>query len=251
MINGQDVLTIKDYLERKGIINITNEVTKMDERKQGRRFSFAEHIRGMVYALLSAQTKWENIERNISNIDSLFDNFSPKFIKSHDYMYFYDGLGRWGARGRLTKGQLKELHYNISVMENIILEYGSMDRFVEAHPIHELIDKLSNPKSEYKIKMMGEALVCEYLRNVGVDCFKPDVHLKRMLGKERLCVINKIEPDFADLYFAMTKLKEETGLWMAQIDYILWAYCASGFGEVCSATPNCKCCVVRDNCVYK
>ena len=45
MINGQDVLTIKDYLERKGIINITNEVTKMDERKQGRRFSFAEHIR--------------------------------------------------------------------------------------------------------------------------------------------------------------------------------------------------------------
>lgn len=187
---------------------------------------------------------------NISNIDALFDNFSPKFIKAHDYMYFYDGLGRWGARGRLTKGQLKELHYNISVMENIILEYGSMDRFVEAYPIHELIDKLSNPKSEYKIKMMGEALACEYLRNVGVDCFKPDVHLKKMLGKERLCVINKMEPDFSDLYFAMTKLKEETGLWMAQIDYILWAYCASGFGEVCTASPNCKGCVVKDYCGY-
>ena len=123
-----------------------------------------------------------------------------------------------------------------------------MDAFVTAFPIHEVIDKLANPKSKYKIKKMGEALACEYLRNVGVDCFKPDVHLKRILGNERLCMIDKVDPSFSELYSAMDVLKKETGLWMAQIDYIIWAFCADGFGEICTANPKCSKCVLRSNC---
>jgi hypothetical protein len=33
---------------------------------------------------------------------------------------------------------------------------------------------------------MCVALLCEYLKNVGIDVVKPDVHIKRILGCERL-----------------------------------------------------------------
>ena len=245
-----ELLAIKNYLKVNNIVDIDGNVTKVHMRENGKFFSFAEHIRGMVYSMLSAQTVWTNIERNMANIDALFNNFDPEFILSHDYTYFYDGLGRFGARGRLTNGQLKELHHNIGIMQSIIKQYGSMDAFVDSRPVYEIIDKLANPASRYKLKMMGEPLVCEYLRNVGVDCFKPDVHLKRLLGRDRLRACASSDPSFSDLYSIMIKLKKETGLKMAQIDYLLWAFCATGLGEVCTANPNCNVCPVRSKCHF-
>ena len=191
-----ELLAIKNYLKVNNIVDIDGEVTKVHMRENGKSFSFAEHIRGMVYSMLSAQTVWANIERHMENIDALFNNFEPEFILAHDYTYFYDGLGRFGARGRLTNGQLKELHHNIGIMQSIIKQYGSMDAFVDSRPVYEIIDKLANPASRYKLKMMGEPLVCEYLRNVGVDCFKPDVHLKRLLGRDRLKACASADPSF-------------------------------------------------------
>lgn len=53
------VLSVKKYLEDTGIIDIDNEVSKMDLRAQGKEFSLSEHIEGMVYSLLSAQTVYQ------------------------------------------------------------------------------------------------------------------------------------------------------------------------------------------------
>ena len=41
-------------------------------------------------------------------------------------------------------------------------------------------------EGKYKLKYVGKALAWEYLRNVGVDGAKPDTHLKRILGSNRL-----------------------------------------------------------------
>lgn len=244
----EQFITIKEYLESKNIINISNEETKMDIRKNGHEYTMEEHVAGMLYSLLSAQTVWKNIERNMTNINQLFFNFDIEKIKHTDYTYFYNGLGQWGARGRLTKAQLRVFHYNISVMEKIVEEYGSMDIFVESAPLYEVIAMLSNPKSKYKFKMMGEALVCEYLRNVGIDCFKLDTHLVELLGKNRIGLKSGLVPSFQAVYEEIHNLSIETGLWMAQIDYTLWAFGATGFGEVCSAKPRCSICPIREGC---
>jgi endonuclease III len=244
------VLSVKKYLEDTGIIDIDNEVSKMDLRAQGKEFSLSEHIEGMVYSLLSAQTVWANIEHNMFGIRKLFCNFNAEEIKQHDFSYFVDGLAKLRCRSRLTNNQMKALHGNIATMEHIVNEYGSMDKFVTSRPQQEIVKLLSKAGSKYKLRQMGEALVWEYLRNVGVDGAKPDVHMKRILGCDRLGVSKFEEATNEEVIKAMKELSVETGLWMAQLDYIFWCYCATDKGEICTVNPNCSRCVIRRYCKH-
>ena len=96
---------------------------------------------------------------------------------------------------------------------------------------------------------MDVALVCEYLRNVGFDLPKPDRHLRRILGKECLCFSEK---DMVPPYEAIdivTKIASALSKPVAEVDYILWAYCAKEYGEVCTKRQNCNTkCVVQNFC---
>ena len=247
-MDKQVVMNIKKYLEDKGIISIDREESKMDLRAKGKEFTLSEHIEGMVYSLLSAQTVWANIERNMPGINRLFSGFDAEEIKKHNYQYYVDGLARLRCRSRLTNNQMKALHANISTMERIVKEFGSMDKFVTSRPQYEIVRLLSDAGSKYKLKQMGEALIWEYLRNVGVDGAKPDVHMKRILGRDRLGVSAHEEAANEEVIAAMAELSKETGLWMAQLDYIFWCYCATGKGEICTAEPKCSRCVIRQYC---
>ncbi len=250
MLNKKMVFKIKDYLKDNGIADIDDEKSKMQLRKEGKEFTFAEHIQGMIYSLLSAQTVWANIERNLVGIDKLFFNYDAEEIKKHDYAYFVSGLMRLGCGSRLTNAQMKALHQNIETFEHIIKDYGSMDAFVTSRPQKEIVKLLSSSGSKYKIKQFGPALTWEYLRNVGVDGAKPDVHMKRILGSERLGVSSAKDASDDEVLDAVKKLSDETGLWMAEIDYLFWAYCATDKGEICTANPRCRECVIRNECKY-
>ncbi len=247
-MNKNTVLKVKNYLEGKGIIVLADESNKMSQRANGKKFSTEEHLQGMIYSFLSAQTVWANIERNMKSIDNLFFHYDAEEILKHDYSYFVNGLARLHCRSRLTNNQMKVLHENINTVQRIISEYGSMDAFVTSAPQTEIVAKLSDSHSKYKIKQMGEALAWEYLRNVGVDGAKPDVHMKRLLGAERLGYSKNVEASNEEVLSAMKELSDASGFWMADIDYMFWAYCATDKGEICTANPACSKCVIRDEC---
>ncbi|WP_155832597.1 hypothetical protein [Butyrivibrio sp. AE3006] len=247
-MDKQIVYNIKEYLKNKGIADIDNEQSKMQLRAEGKVFSTEEHLQGMTYSLLSAQTVWANIERNFAGIDRLFFYYDKDEIKKHDYTYFVMGLKRLGCGSRLTNAQMKALHENIATVEKIISEYGSMDAFVTSRPQRDVVKLMSSNGSKYKIKQFGPALTWEYLRNVGIDGAKPDVHMKRILGSERLGVSTKIEATDDEVLDAVEKLSKETGLWMAEIDYLFWLYCATDKGEICTSSPRCEKCVIREYC---
>lgn len=242
------VLKVKEYLKKNGIADIDGETSKMDMRKNGKKFTLEEHIQGMIYSLLSAQTVWANIEKNMPRIDELFFQYNPSAILEKEYTYYVDGLAKIHCRSRLTNNQMKVLHDNIRNMQKIEKEYGSMDNFVTSKPQIQIVHMLADAGSKYKMKQMGEALVWEYLRNVGVDGAKPDVHMKRLLGADRLGESKYTEATNEEVIETMQKLSDETGLWMAQLDYLFWCYCATGKGEICTANPSCERCVIRSDC---
>ena len=242
------VCRIKDYLKEKGIADIDGETTKMDLRAGGKVFSTEEHLQGMIYSFLSAQTVWANIERNFASIDRLFFYYDKEQIKQKEYTYFVTGLKQLGCGSRLTNGQMKVLHENIETVERIIDEFGSMDAFITSRPQRVVVELLSQGGSRYKIKQFGPALAWEYLRNVGVDGAKPDVHMKRILGSERLGVSQMENASDDEVLDVVEQLSKDTGLWMAQIDYLIWAYCATDKGEICTASPRCNKCVIKDYC---
>lgn len=247
-MDKQVFFEIKKYLKENRIAEIDGEPSKMLLRKEGKVFSTEEHLQGMIYSMLSAQTVWANIERHFEQIDKLFFYYNLSKIKAKDGTYFVRGLQSLGCGSRLTNAQMRSLNDNIATIEKIIKEYGSMDAFVTSKPQREIVALLSSSTSQFKIKQLGPALAWEYLRNVGIDGAKPDVHMKRILGVKRLGISNNEEASDDEVLDAVEALSKETGYWMAEIDYLFWAYCASGKGEICTANPRCNKCVINQYC---
>lgn len=252
MIDENVVYKVKDYLKARGIVDIDNEVkrkdTPMDDRVAGKCFSFSEHLKGVIYSLLSAQTVWANVERHKDDIDILFFFYVPSSILEHDYTYYVNGLHRIGCGSRLTNNQMKALPDIIATMQRIVNDYGSMDAFVTSAPVDDIVKKLSAGGSKYKLRQIGPALAWEYLRNVGIDGAKPDVHMKRILGCNRLGASRSENASDEEVINTVRNLSKKTGLWMGQIDYLFWAYCATDKGEICTAEPKCNKCVIREYC---
>lgn len=102
-----------------------------------------------------------------------------------------------------------------------------------------------------KFAQLGEALTAEYLRNVGYDIAKPDRHICRILGSDILgCSDKKVVPIYEafDIVAAIANALEKD---TAEVDYILWSYCASGYGEICTLkNPKCQYCVAKQICKF-
>lgn len=111
--------------------------------------------------------------------------------------------------------------------------------FVISAPAHEIVKTLTNYKSKYKLRNMGETLCGEYLRNVGIDGAKPDVHLRRFFGSKRMGTGNHETATVSEVIDTVKMLSEESGLSMAAIDNIIWSFCSEQYGEICGASPKC------------
>lgn len=142
---------------------------------------------------------------------------------------------------------MQNLKYNIEVLEQIEKEYNSVDYFVSALKPMAIAILLARTESPYKLKQMRVALVLEYLRNVGIDTAKPDVHIIRVL--KRLGYINQNssneEKQALDI---IEKMSIETGIPISKIDFLLWHYCSEDFCNICSANPKCNICVIKKYC---
>ena len=121
-----------------------------------------------------------DIENHLANIDALFFHYDPAKLKETNYRYFEDGLRNMHCGNRAVHKQMLHLRKNIQTMEMLIQEYGSMDAFVTSADSSTIVELISSPKSPCKLACIGESLAYEYLRNVGIDCAKPDVHMMRI-----------------------------------------------------------------------
>ena len=101
------------------------------------------------------------------------------------------------------------------------------------------------------MKTIGTALAWEYLRNVGIDGAKPDVHLKRILSSERLHLTENENISDDEFFEIMTEMKNNTDRLYIELDNYLWSYCAAGQAEVCTAEPDCDRCIIRKYCYKK
>ena len=57
-------------------------VNAVNKRKNGVTFELEDHIAGMVYALLSNQRPWKQVEENYEAIRSIFHGFNPDYLQS-------------------------------------------------------------------------------------------------------------------------------------------------------------------------
>lgn len=261
----QDSLLYRDVkLETKKLWKNTYIKKQIDRRNSGIDiFSIQEHIRGMVYSMLSSGISWERVEKSIDEdtgritiLDNIFHQYEPEYLLSYLPEKLTDQIKETGCASQSTGKQMRGLiQKNIPKMMELERNYGSIDqyyqKFIENDPSKKtLVKDISNPHSADKYIEMGEALAAEYLRNVGYDLAKPDRHIRRILGCDYLgCSENKIASveESLDIVQSLSEyMGRET---IAEVDYILWSYCARGYGEICTLKkPKCSICVAKRYC---
>ena len=239
---------IRDFLEAKGIGYNTALTEEIEKRKTGKKYTIRDHLRGMIYSLLSNQTKWYRIEPHLLEIDKLFYDYDPKMLLAADPEHFCQGLFDMKCGNMNTKAQMKALADNIHTFHRIETEYGSIDSFITSEPADIIVQKLSKATSPYKMKMLGEALAWEYLRNVGIDGAKPDTHLRRFLGADRMGTGLHSPATISEVNEQIASLSEKTGMTKVEVDNLIWSFCADGFGEICTAKPHCDVCPIVEWC---
>ena len=238
---------LEKYLNDK-LVDVDKTVLQaVQNRKNGKTFTFSEHIKGLVFSLLSSQRDWGEIHRNRQYVEKLFFNFDKEKIKNTDYHYFINGLKSRSLGNRAINKQMETLNYNIAILERIEKEYGSLDDFVTRLKPNAISALFACKESPYALKQIGFPLALEYLRNVGIDTVKPDVHIVRIF--KRLGLIKDSDSAERDVLEIIEKLSKESGYPKAHIDFLLWHYCSKSFGNICSENnPKCNLCVIQNSC---
>ena len=215
---------------------------QIDKRESGGVFSLSDHIRGMVYSMLSAGVPWERMENDIdiatgkiTPVDKLFHQYDIDYLLKCNPNDLANGL-----KGRFIKKQMDALiKINIIKLREFEKGYGSIEayyqEFIEQDPtLKSLVKVLSDINSKDKMAQMDVALVSEYLRNVGYDIAKPDMHLRTILGSTGLACSEKAEVPPYDVIDIIADIAEYMGKKKAEIDYILWSFKAKGYGDKCT-----------------
>ena len=200
--------------------------------------------------------RWQTrIKPKLKEIDKIFNGYDPEVIKTTSYEYYLSEIRNIRCGNRSIAKQMKSLKYNIEILQNIQKQYGSIDNFLTSDSPIKIISMLSSSRfPETKLKQIGEALAWEYIRNVGIDGAKPDVHLRRFLGSARMGESCKNEASIDEVYNQVENLSLEAGISKAAIDIIIWTFCANSketFGEICTANPKCELCPVKDKCNFR
>jgi len=252
MLRNKDKLLIdkiSNYLDENKIEYENHDLIRnVIARKKGKRFSFEDGIKSLVYSLLSNQKKWKDIRPKLKEIDELFFYYNKNKILSESSDYFYNGIKKLKCGNISTKKQMVSLAYDIHMLEKIEDEYGSLEKFFDSFSIYEIVDMIAEGK--YKLKYVGKALAWEFLRNMGIDGAKPDLHMRRILGSDRLGYSDSSIASVTEVVRIFDDIANNTGYFKAYLDTILWHYCADGYGEICTAKPKCNKCVIREFCNY-
>lgn len=235
---------------------------QIDKRQSGGEFSTSDHIRAMVYSMLSSGIVWDRVSGHIDEatkqlapIDEIFCQYDPERLLQCKPEHLSTEIQKLHCASQYTAIQMRALiHTNIPKLIQLEKEHGSIDAFYqksinEDSTLKALVKLLSAPHSDYKLAQMGEALVAEYLKNVGYNIAKPDRHIRRILGSKIFgCSTHETVPIF-ETFDIVAGLAKELDRPAAEVDYILWSYCANGYGEICtSKNPKCEICVVNKCC---
>lgn len=233
---------------------------QVQRRKSGEPMELEtmDYIRAMTYAILSNSTNWRCVAYDadpqtgrLRNVDKALE---AHVVNDQDLSVVFEENQ---VRFRFKKRQIPAVEANIRYFEkaaDLPAKYAKMS--ANGTDFWPLVQAIAHGKPEdgYKLAQIGPALACEYLRNLGYDIPKPDRHLYRLLGSERLQFFNQPMPEFEEVYNLVRRVadRSKSNYGPAQADYILWSYCAISYGNMCNGKNRaCKDCCLSDLCAQK
>jgi hypothetical protein len=249
LLRGLQDMLAENGLDYEQTIKDFGQVAASEARAGGRVFTLRDHTRGLLLSQLSNQRPWARIAALLDRIGQVFLEYDPDALQRADPLQLEAEIRALSCGNRAIREQMKALSTNIATLRRIEKENGSLDKFVTSRNPDAIAKQLSELGSPYKLRYVGYTLAMEYLRNVGVRAAKPDVHVCRILGGERLAFLAGV-PTEQDVVQLVATLADEAACNPTYLDNLLWLFCALDYGNICGAKPKCTICTFRDICLY-
>lgn len=228
----------KEILERRRRV--------FDESKPDSYF-FENLVRDVFNAGMKAAT----VTGKLPSIREAFSDFDIRKVSNYDS----SNLSKMLANPKIIRHQRK-LHdciLNAKVMKSLSEEYGSFGEYLSSHSddLHSLAVELT-----LRFGSVGHTVALDYLKDVGMDVIKPDVHVLRVL--HRLGFLDSEKQSEQNIYRTIKvaeKMKSFPHEKLSVIDAVLWMYGGSGDGHVKKAmcnknSPFCSECPLTAYCSY-
>ena len=205
---------------------------------------------GLCKAIFSIQAVWNNYEKNFEAINKLLFYYNLKKISelcNDEIEQIYTKIKSLKIRDRFLNKKLYDFRDNAKTFLKIANRFGSVHRFIEQNFTNKeyLITQFTDHQSEYKLSRVGLAICSEFFKNIGIDDFKPDLHMNRFFARIGL-IDNPTFKNTPRIDFQIRKIGIEfankIGKPAHHVDSILWLFCAEGKGEICSSKPKCQKC---------
>jgi hypothetical protein len=208
-------------------------------------------------AVLSNGTKSELLTPHLSEIKRILFNYNVALIAGLSnsaintlYLSQIKPL-RIPSRQKLER-QLLRTRDNANKFLYIQEHHGSVWHFIETslggmpldnnyrcyiHPKDDALLK-SFSSGPLKLKGVGLPICCEFLNNIGIDEFKPDVHTTRFLNN-RIRVAPGHKP--TDIRRTGIAIAETLAMPRKYVDNHIWVFCAAA-GVCTDKNPKCHSC---------
>lgn len=231
----------------------------LERRNRGESLDSSDHICAMIYSLLSSSRRWINCRicpktGTVKELDAAFDGYEPRYLKDCTAEELLKKFESAELLPRFKNKQTKAISHNIKKLLSFKEKCGSIDGLYRSYMEQdstgwELVHALGGGPSETKMEQIGIPLAAEYLRNVGYDLPKPDRHIRKLLGSERLGLYDRETVPEKEAFHLMIELAKGLKMSAARLDYILWAYystnCANKYKQ---KETRCKCCIFKRLC---
>ena len=217
--------------------------------KTDKKFTKQEHCEGLLLSVLSANRPWIGIVQHIDDLKRVFHDYDPDFLRSANPDDLTRDVVAIGCGNRRIAAQMSEISYNVSLLDYYEKEYGDCDapmQMAVENPI-EILYVFSDKKSMLKFKGVAVALAAQYMKNMGIDLVKPDVHLRRILQRFGLTAGL---PDEYETIRICKNIADKYGITQTEVGTILWQFCATGYLEICGANPRCGVCPANSECYH-
>lgn len=235
-----------NYDYSKMLSEINNIV---DLRKNGKIFSFEEHLEALLLAQLSNH-RWgsSTIKKNKEKLREIFKYYDRDYLKKINPDFLTNNIIAINCGNASIYRQMRALSYNISVLEKIEKDYGSLDHFVSSDDPNTLANILYDGK--YKLKQVGKAFALDYLKKVGINTCKSDTQIGRLFGNSRLNLVKRNQATAHEIISIIKLISKDTLISEIEIDAIIWQFCLPRGANICTESPNCLYCKLKDICNY-
>lgn len=238
-----------DYINYDYMRDINDLINSVKSRKKDKKYSFEEHLKALILALLSNH-RWgdNNIRENMDTIDKIFHNYNKNYLKIADPNVLVKKLRNIHCTNPMINNQMKTLSKNIIVLEKIEKDYGSLDNFVNKETPNDIANMFNSGK--YKLTQVGRAFAYDYLKRVGVNTCKKGSQLERLFGSHRLGIVENANATEQQVLNIIKKIAILNNCDEIIVESIIQQFCLLRSANICGEYPKCEKCKIRKYCNY-